>query len=111
MLSSPSRCVRALAGLASAAVLSGCFRYVPVELGAVPPDSEVRVHVSRRGLADIPEEIPTGSTYVNGRFVRETADSVLVQVALGRRLDQPGALDLRQNVLLPRSEIEEVELR
>ena len=38
-----------------AALSSGCYGYIPVELEAVPPGEQVLVHLTRQGLADIPE--------------------------------------------------------
>ena len=100
-------------GLLSAALLllAGCYSYVPTELGSAPAETELRVYLSRRGLADIPEDIPTGASYLTGRFMRRTADSVLIQVPVSRRVEGAGALDLRQNVFVPISEIVDVQYR
>lgn len=100
-----------MAALGAALVSSGCFRYVPVAPGAVPPGADVRVYVSRRAMADVPEELASGGAYLTGRLARATADSVLLQLPVTRADAATGTLDLRQNVFLPASEIVEVRLR
>ena len=36
---------------AAALICSGCFTYVPAPLTTVPPGDEVRVHLTREGVA------------------------------------------------------------
>ena len=105
------RTLRALALLPTAMLLSGCYTYIPVELAALPADRELRVFLTRQALAAIPEDVPTGATYVTGRLERRTADSILIQVPVSRRIEGGGALDLRQNVFLPLTEIVDVQYR
>ena len=102
--------VRASA-LVAASFLSGCYSWIPVELGAAPTGPELRVFMSRRALADVPEGIPQGANWVTGRLERQTQDSILIQVPVSRTVDAPGALDLRQNVFLPKEEIVDVQFR
>lgn len=106
-----SHSTRAAAALSLAALLSACYQYAPATLEAVPPGAEVRVFMSRRALAEIPDDVPTSTTFVSGRIGRVDADSLLLQVLVSRRLDAPGAMDLRQNVLVPREEIVELQHR
>jgi hypothetical protein len=94
-----------------AAALAGCYRYVPVAPEAAPLGREVRVMVSRRGMAELPEELPTGGTFVAGRLVSVEADRLLLQVPVRRRAEDTSGLDLRQNLFLPISEIIEVRGR
>lgn len=101
--------------IAAAALLciaaSGCFQYIPVSMDAVPAGEDVRVYVSRRGMADVPEELPTGGSFVTGRLGRGLGDSVMIQVPVVRRIEDPSAPDIRQNIFLPRSEVLEVRRR
>jgi hypothetical protein len=104
--------VRASAAVLAATFLSGCYTWVPVELDAVPAAGpELRVFMSRRALADVPEGIPVSANYVSGRLERQTQDSILIQVPVSRTVDAPGALDLRQNVFLPKNEIVDLQFR
>jgi hypothetical protein len=106
------RSVRARwAAPAALLLLAGCYAYVPTELASAPPDQELRVYLSRRALADIPEDIPTGSTFLTGQLVRQTQDSLLLAVPVSRRVEGAGALDLRQNVFVPKSEIVDIQYR
>ena len=103
--------VRAGASLAAATFLSGCYAWIPIELEAAPTGPELRVFMSRRALADVPEGIPQSGNSVTGRLVRTTQDSILIQVPVSRTVDAPGALDLRQNVFLPKTEIVDLQYR
>jgi hypothetical protein len=106
-----NRALRASAAIVAATFLSGCYSWIPVELEAAPAATELRVFMSRRALVDVPEGIPVFGTYVTGRLARQTADSILIQVPVSRTVDAPGALDLRQNVFLPKSEIVDLQYR
>ena len=103
--------LRVCASLVAASFLSGCYTWIPIELEAAAPGPELRVFMTRRALADIPEGIPMSTTYVSGRLVRETQDSILIQVPVSRTVDAPGALDLRQNLFLPKADIVDVQYR
>jgi hypothetical protein len=97
--------------LLAALLLCGCYQYFPVAPDAIPPDQELRVFLSRRALAELPEGIPTSTNYVEGRLVRATADSLLLMVPVSRTVDGPGARDLRQNVYVPKLEVVDVQRR
>ena len=60
---------RLCAVLTLPASLGACFRYLPAPLDAVPANEDVRVHLSRVALARVPEEFPTGGSYLMGRIV------------------------------------------
>jgi hypothetical protein len=90
--------------------LGGCFRYLPAQLETAPRDRDVRVHLSRVALARVPEEFPTGGTFLTGRIVGLEADSVVLRVPVTRAAGY-GMAELRQDVHLPRGEIIEVERR
>ncbi len=100
------------AALASAFASSACFEYVPVPAEAVPASEDVRVYLSRRGLADLPEDLPsTGRAFVTGRWARATGDSVMLQVPVVRRLEDPSAPDIRQNLFVARADVLDVRRR
>jgi hypothetical protein len=85
--------------------------YVPVPGGAVPPTEDVRVYLSRRGLADLPEDFTTGRSYVTARWTKATPDSVMLQVPIVRRVDDPNAPDIRQNLFVARTDVVDVRSR
>jgi len=92
-------------------LLSACFTYVPAELETVPPGDEVRVYLTRRALAELPEEFAPGGSYVAGSFAGQGEDSLRVRVPVSAR--QPGflSMDLRQEVHVPASEVLQIERR
>lgn len=97
--------------LVGSIVSTGCVEYVPVELGAVPPDEEVRVRVREetavrvgRYLGQIREEL-TASVEPRG------ADSLAIIVWIGK--DYPGTPfeDVRETVIVGRDEVRELRRR
>jgi hypothetical protein len=80
-------------------------------LDEVPSDEDVRVHVTRAALARVPEEFPTGGSYVTGRIVAMAADSVVIRVPVTRRTEAIGMPALRQDLYIHRAEIVDVERR
>jgi hypothetical protein len=99
------------ASLCASLAASACFEYVPVAPAAIPAGQDVRVYLSRRGLADLPEDLPTGRSFVVGRWTKATADSVMLQVPVVSRLEDPNAPDIRQNLLVARGDVVDVRRR
>jgi hypothetical protein len=91
-------------------LLGGCYRYLSTPLDAAPRDQDVRVHLSRVALARVPEEFPTGGTFLTGRIVGVEADSVVLRVPVSRAAGF-GLQELRQDVHIPRGEILDIERR
>src|SRR5437868_3144857 len=102
---------RRWAALLCLSLTAGCYEYVTSDLTAVPNDAYVRVYLSRRGMGDVPREIPSSTTYLTGRIVAVTRDSILIQVPVSRSIEGNGARDLAQNVYLPIGEVISVDRR
>lgn len=104
----------ALARYASAlpllTLIAGCFTYIPAPLDSAPTTEDVRVHLTRVAMAQVPEEFPTGESFLTGRLVSVAADSVVLRVPVARRSSSFG-MELRQDLHLPRGGIVEVERR
>jgi hypothetical protein len=90
--------------------LGGCYRYLPAPLEVAPRDTDVRVHLSRVALARVPEEFPTGGTFLTGRIVGVEADSLVLRVPVSRAAGY-GMQELRQDLHIPRGEIIDIERR
>ena len=97
--------------VAATPVLAGCFAYVPAQMEGVPAGQEVRVQLSRRGMAELPVEIAQDDGYLRGSYAGQGGDSVRVQVAVAAR--QVGFLnqELRQEVRVPTAEVVQIERR
>ena len=97
--------------LLAAPLLSGCFVYVPADPATVPAGNDVRVFVSRVGMAQLPVEVAGNGTYLIGRFDGRIADSLRVRVPVAAR--QVGFItqDLRQEVRVPTGEVVQFERR
>ena len=94
-----------------APLLSGCFVYVPADPATVPPGDDVRLFVSRVGMAQLPVELVGNGTYLIGRFDGRIADSLRVRVPVAARQVGFMTQDLRQEVRVPTGEVVQFERR
>lgn len=92
-------------------VTAGCYRYVPVTLGAVAPKEEVRVRVTTDAAARLSTELGSYSTEINGAFTQEGPDSVSVGVTIDRQYRGTTVGTTTQLLFLGRAEIVEVHRR
>lgn len=102
---------RGVTAAAAVPLLSGCFSYIPAELGTVPPGGEVRVYLTRVAMAQLPEEIPSGRPYLAGSLVSHERDSLMVRVPVASRQDGVHSVAIRQDVRVPTREILDFQRR
>lgn len=104
--------------LAVALVLStttGCFNYVPTEIGAVPPGESVRLFLTRAGVDAVNEGgAEEAMSFVSepvlfGEFVRRTGDDLFLRVPTVRRQVGFHTAQLGQDLRIPASEIVQIE--
>src|SRR5687768_2378457 len=90
-------------------LLSGCYRYCPQRPGAVPPGSDVRVHLSVEGVQRIGEAYGSAYGMLDGRL-ESWADEVVLTVAVPAA---PGMIDrgLRNRIVIPQPDIVGIDLR
>ena len=89
--------------------VSGCARWVPAQLGTVPPGTDVRLRLSEVGAEQLEEMTGAGTTEVTGELLQWEPE-VLVSTALGpsaMRLD-PG---LRQRLVLDPDNVVAIDVR
>lgn len=100
-----------LTAAAALLVLAGCYNYTPVQSGAVPHGSDVRVHVAR-GVDLSAGAIPLeGGSTVRGKILRApTADTLFCDVLL-QAPAQGTSRGLRSTVSIPMRAVEQVEVR
>ncbi len=104
--------------LAVALVLStatGCFNYVPAEIGAVPPGESVRLYLTRAGVDAVNEGGAeealslVSEPVLSGEFVRRTGDDLFLRVPTVRRQIGFHTSQLGQDIRIPASEIVQLE--
>src|SRR5947207_3323396 len=78
----PIRCRAVVAVLIAGMASTACYSYVPVTLGAVGSNEDVRVRVTEEAAARLVKELGTFSTEIDGQFAREGGDSISVGVAI-----------------------------
>ena len=99
---------------ACALLASGCFRYVPAQLEAVPAGDGVRVLVTQEGareLAAVSDVQGAGAPTVRGTLVGREGDDLLLSVAVAQRQDAFTGSRLNQTIRVPVGEILNAERR
>lgn len=103
---------------AAALVLStstGCFNYVPAEIGAVPPGESVRLFLTREGVNAVNEGGAeealsfVSEPVLSGEFVRRAGDDLFLRVPTVRRQIGFHTSQLGQDIRIPASEIVQIE--
>ena len=97
----------------AALVLSGCYKYVPVETGATPPGEEVRVFVTRQGAAEFSEVAPLDGPVpdLRGEVVGHEGSDLLLAVEVASPQVGFHTIGLKQTVRIPTGEILSIERR
>ena len=88
---------------------SGCARWVPAQLGTVPPGTDVRLRLSEEGAAQLEEMTGAGAAEVTGELLQWEPE-VLVSTVLaptGARVD-PG---LRQRLVVDPANVVGIDVR
>lgn len=94
---------------------TGCFNYVPAEIGAVPPGESVRLYLTRAGVDAVNEGGAeealsfVSEPVLSGEFVRRTGDDLFLRVPTVRRQIGFHTSQLGQDIRVPASEIVQLE--
>jgi hypothetical protein len=87
---------------------SGCFTYMPAELRTLPEGGQVRVHLTRQGVAALPEVIDQNGPRLAGTLVWRNDDQLLLRVPdAANNLNRP----LAQQVVITATDIVRFESR
>jgi hypothetical protein len=91
-------------------LLSSCVQYQAVEIGALPPAQEVRVHVTDEGALRLARHLGRITDDVTASVAPQN-DSIALTVWLGK--DYPGTQfeNVRETILLPQDEVTSVRVR
>jgi hypothetical protein len=105
---------KVLRGVPLAAVLLlmvGCFSHIPVEPAAVPPGSEVVVHLNLAGSERLSPEAGYTVRSLSGYLQSVDSDALALSVWSGRRYQGMAVDNIRRNYTLNLSEVARVEQR
>lgn len=92
--------------VALAVFLAGCYRHVPVRIGAVPPGAEVRLRLSEEGVERVEDITGVRRAQVSGELL-QWAEEVMISVAF---LTSDGQ-SLRQQISVDADEVVSVDVR
>ena len=111
----PKRLLPTLAAALMLSTATGCFNYVPTEIGAVPPGESVRLFLTRAGVDAVNEGgaeealSMVSEPVLSGEFVRRTGDDLFLRVPTVRRQVGFHTAQLGQDLRVPASEIVQIE--
>ncbi len=101
-----------LALCAAAALLLGCYKYVPATLSTVPTGSNIRAVLSTEAQADLRSRVGMDVDLLEGKLLESNDDEVWVSV---RSVAASGMLDgtqpLYQRIDVPRQGVVRVDVR
>jgi hypothetical protein len=97
--------------LFAAFVCSGCFRYVPGDLGSISPEGEVRLELTRVGFAQLPELPNNPGPDLSGRVVRQDPTRLWLRVPIAIRADGMVTGTVQQDLVIPATDIVKIERR
>jgi hypothetical protein len=92
-------------------LISGCFSYIPTELASVPEGQEVRLHLTRQGLADLPDILNQAGLTLTGKLLESGDDRLLVRVPIAVQQDALVTRTLGQDLVIPARSIVQIERR
>lgn len=108
----------AVAIASGVAVLTGCYSYVPADLGTVPEGGDVQLHLTREGVASL-EALPLErqARTVEGTLLRTDPDGLLLRIPVGTRregfhtsrLDQQVRISTEHLALVERKELDRLK--
>jgi hypothetical protein len=103
----------AISGLALAMtlVLCGCFSYVETPIESVPVGEDVRVYLTRQGIAELRELPELDGPFLTGRLLRREEQRLLVSVPIARQQTGFYSAPIGQEVVIPTGEIVQLERR
>jgi hypothetical protein len=94
-----------------AVMLPACYSYVPASFPDVAPAQTVRVRLAPAEAGRLSEYVKTESRTMDGTFLEEGTDSVMLEVASFSELEGTRVQTFRQRVNVARSGILDVELK
>lgn len=102
---------RILGLLAIVVVANGCFRYVPVQTGAVRPNEEVRVLLTDEAALRMAREFGAFTGQLEGQLAPHGPDSLALSVLIAQNYRGTSLANVRQTLALGRGEVVEVRRR
>jgi hypothetical protein len=106
----PLRAALAAISLLPPLLLSGgCYNYVPAE--SPRPGTEVRAHFSTEGAIRYSGRRDIPVMHVDGVLVRETPDSLLLDILIARDQSEFSRVEIRDTVMIRRADLQSLLVR
>lgn len=88
---------------------AGCYKYEPLEVGSVTPQTLVRARLSVSEAEQLKSIIPSENRVVSGLVVEANPSQLLLELPSARRAQAAGLQVLHQRVAISRAGIVELE--
>jgi hypothetical protein len=92
-------------------VSAGCYHYLPVEPGDVPPGSTVRVRVTDAQTRRFENVVPVDGRLIQGKIIEQDPAVLLLEVPILTDLRGNRVETVSQRIDLPRSDVLDMEIR
>jgi hypothetical protein len=102
---------RAIALLCAAALLSGCFSYVPATLGTIPVGQQVQVHLSPRAQVELSQSGTRVESAVKGTLAERRDNQILLKVPIATDREGFFRSDIERDLSVAETDIVGIELR
>jgi hypothetical protein len=90
---------------------TGCFKYIPAELDALPAGENIRIYVTRNVVTSIEEVVRTNEPVLTGQIVRRENDNLFLRVPTAVRAEGFHSVPIGQDLTIPVREIIQLERR
>lgn len=97
--------------LLALALISGCYRYIPIEPSAARPNEEVRIRLSPPAASRLAAEFGASTSTLNGQLRPQGPDSLGLSIQISRLAGGVALGDMRQMLVFGQSEVLDVSRR
>jgi hypothetical protein len=102
---------RALSILCAAALLSGCFTYVPTQLGTVPVGEQVQIHLTPQAQVELSQRGRRVEGAVRGTLAERQAGRLLLRVPIAAQQDGFFQSAIEQDLPVAEADVLGIDLR
>jgi hypothetical protein len=102
---------RAISILCLAALLSGCFTYVPTQIASVPVGEQVQVHLTPRAQVELSQRGRRVEETVRGTLAERRSGQLLLRVPIAAQQDGFRLSAIEQDLPVAEADVVGIDLR
>jgi hypothetical protein len=102
---------RAIALLSTAALLSGCYVYVPTQIGTVGAGEQVQIHLSPRAQVELSQRGRRVEQTIRGTLAERRGDQLMLKVPIGTQQEGFFRSAIEQDLPIAEADVLGIDLR